>query len=158
MTSVGGPRAGAGRPPDPDALRPNSLRRNQPSNLANWTHLPGPREGDPPAWPLIRATGREKSIWALEWRRPQAVMWERNGMEREVALYVRTLALAERTKAPMVSRTLVRQYMETLGISGDGLRRNRWIIDPPGQPTPAEHAEPAPEVADSRDRLKLVAS
>jgi hypothetical protein len=84
-------------------------------------------------------------------------MWERNGWECEVALYVRTLALAERTKAPMISRTLARQYMESLGISSDGLRRNRWIIDPPGEPVVAQ-VEPVAEAADSRNRLKLVAS
>lgn len=120
-------------------------------------HLPAFREGDPPEWPLTRATGREKVLWAREWRRPQAVMWERNGWEAEVALYVRTLALAERTKAPMISRTLARQYMESLGISGDGLRRARWIIDPSGEPVAAQ-AEAVPERTDSRDRLKLVAS
>jgi hypothetical protein len=34
-------------------------------------------------------------VWAGEWRRPQAVMWERFGQELEVALYVRCLVRAE---------------------------------------------------------------
>ena len=151
MTS-GGARARSGFPPDPEALA-----RSRPSDKVTWTHLPSFREGDPPAWPLTKPTARERAIWASEWRRPQAVMWERNGWEREVALYVRTLALAERTKAPMISRTLAKQYMESLGVSSDGLRRNRWIIDPTGEPV-ATSAEPAAERTDSRDRLKLVAS
>ena len=86
MTS-GGARARSGPAPDPLALA-----RNRPSDQVTWTHLPASREGDPPVWPLTRTTARERALWAREWKRPQAVMWERNGWESEVALYVRTLA------------------------------------------------------------------
>jgi hypothetical protein len=143
----GGARANSGPAPDPLALR-----RNRPSDQATWTHLPA-REGAAPPWPLTRQTAREKTLWAREWARPQALMWEKNGWEAEVALYVRTLAFAEHTKAPMVSRTLVRQFMEGLGISGDGLRRNRWIID--AEQAPAQEIAEAP-ASDKERFLRVV--
>lgn len=55
-------------------------------------------------------------------------MWEANGQQTEVALYVRSLRDAERPKAPVSMRTLVKQQQEALGISLPGLARNRWII------------------------------
>ena len=63
-------------------------------------------------------------------------MWEANGQERQVALYVRTLAEAEKPKASAQLRLLVKQQEEILGISLTGLQRNRWIIAgaAPGQP------------------------
>jgi hypothetical protein len=67
-------------------------------------------------------------LWAARVARPQAVMWERNGQELEVALYVRSLADAEQMDASVAARTLVRQQQEALGLSLPGLARNRWRI------------------------------
>jgi hypothetical protein len=67
-------------------------------------------------------------LWIIEWRRPQAVMWEANHQETEVALYVRALKEAEKQSASVPSRTLVKQLQEALGLSLPGLARNRWII------------------------------
>lgn len=55
-------------------------------------------------------------------------MWERNGQELEVALYVRSLVAAEQMDASVAARTLVRQQQEALGLSVPGLARNRWKI------------------------------
>ena len=123
MTS-GGARARPGPAPERDALR-----RARPSDAATWTHLPAAgRQGPTPAWPLSKATPRELDLWEVEWRRPQAVMWEANGQHAEVALYVRSLKDAEKPKAPVSARILVKQQQEALGISLPGLHRNRWII------------------------------
>jgi hypothetical protein len=120
----GGARARPGFPPDP-----NALRRERPSDQASWTHLPAQgRQGPAPAWPLASPTRRELQLWEREWRRPQAVMWEANGQETEVALYVRSLKDAEKSSASVAARTLVKQQQEALGISLPGLARNRWII------------------------------
>lgn len=106
---------------------PNALRRER--DAGQWTHLPASgRQGPAPEWPLSRPSARELAIWAEEWRRPQALMWERNGQHREVALYVRSLVEAEKRGAPVALRTLVRQQQEALGISLPGLLRNRWLI------------------------------
>lgn len=112
-----------GPAPDPDALR-----RDRKSD-GEWTTLPAAgRSGVSPDWPLSEASSRELELWDGEWRRPQAVMWERNGQDLEVAIYVRSLVDAESPKATVAARTLVRQQMEALGLSVPGLLRNRWKI------------------------------
>jgi PPE-repeat protein len=55
-------------------------------------------------------------------------MWERNGQHEEVALYVRALVTAEQPTATAAERTLVVRLLDSLGISSNGLARNRWII------------------------------
>ena len=82
-----------------------------------------------PKWPLSKASKRETELWTAEWRRPQAVMWEHNGQEIEVALYVRALVAAEKRDARTNARTLVRQFQEGLGLSIPGLHRNHWKIE-----------------------------
>lgn len=76
----GGARVQSGPAPDPDAIR-----RDRPSDQATWTALPDRRDGSLPAWPLPDQTPREAVLWVREWQRPQAVMWERNGQQVEVA-------------------------------------------------------------------------
>ena len=76
-----------------------------------------------------RRAEREQFFWKHEWNRPQAIMWERNGQEREVAVYCRTFARAEKSDAPIQALTLLRQQMEALGVSIPGLMRNRWTIE-----------------------------
>lgn len=79
-------------------------------------------------------------------------MWERNGQEIEVALYVRSVVDAEKADASTAARVLVRQQQEALGLSLPGLHRNRWLIE-------VEEDRPAPmrSASSSRSRLKVVA-
>lgn len=130
---VKGGHGRGGPPPDPMALRRDR------GDDRGWMHLPAAgRQGDPPPWPLSRAPRRELDLWAAEWRRPQAVLWEANGQEIEVALYVRTLREAEAQGASSARRTLVRQMQEALAITHGGLLRFRLIIatgDAPRRPT-----------------------
>lgn len=143
----GGARATSGPAPDP-----NALRRDRPSD-AGWTTLPQDgRTGPAPEWPLTDASDRELELWAREWRRPQAVMWERNGQEAEVALYVRSLAEAETPEAAVTLRNLVRQLQEALGVSLPGMARNRWRI---GEVEKAAQ-RPAAKGPSARDRFKVV--
>src|SRR4051794_35844860 len=108
----GGARTRSGPPPDP-----NALRRDRKSD-GEWSTLPATgRDGDLPDWPLADQSQREAVLWEQEWLRPQAVMWERNGQQLEVALYVRSVVDAEARGATTSSRTLVRQMMDSLGIS-----------------------------------------
>lgn len=150
MTS-GGARARSGPPPDRLAIRNGRAG-------ADWIRLPAAgRKGDPPAFPLPRSTKRERDVWAAEWKRPQAIMWEANGQELEVALYVRTLREAELPKAPASIRTLLVRMQEHLGLSQPGLARNHWIIDSGNEievPADAEdHGRPIP-ISDARERLR----
>jgi hypothetical protein len=149
----GGARGRSGPPPERNAIRNGRAG-------ADWIRLPATgRKGDPPAFPLPRSTKRERDIWAEEWRRPQAIMWEANGQALEVALYVRTLREAEIVKAPASLRTLLVRMQEHLGLSQPGLARNHWIIDtdPVEPPAAGETDAPAPiRFADARDRLRQV--
>lgn len=144
----GGARARSGPAPDP-----NALRRER--DAGEWTELPAAgRAGEPPPWPLSQATPRELELWTSEWRRPQALMWERNGQAVEVAMYVRAVVDAESPRAAVAARTLVRQQMDSLGISVPGMRSNRWkIVD---EVQSSAQSRPARGRQSARDRLKVV--
>lgn len=120
----GGARARSGPPPDPTALR-----RDRKDDQAGWTTLPNEgRTGRVPAWPLPTATRREREVWKLLWKTPQAVMWERHGQYHEVALYCRRLVESEAPGTPVSLGVLVKQLQESLGLSQPGLLRLRWRI------------------------------
>lgn len=146
----GGARARSGPPPDP-----NALRRDR--DAGEWKILPAAgRPGDPPDWPLLEQTDREAVLWADLWTRPQAVVWEAQRQDLEVALYVRRLAEAEVADSSVALSTLVRQMADSLGLTTPGLRSNRWRID--AAPAEATAAKPkaAPARARARDRLRVV--
>ncbi|MFI2431977.1 hypothetical protein [Streptomyces sp. NPDC018693] len=152
----GGARVVSGPAPDPMALR-----RNRPSDKAGWTLLPADgRQGEPPEWPLTEAAEREWELWGELWERPQAVMWEELGQYFEVALFVRTLVEAEQREAKVDVRKLVRQYLDSLGLSVQGMLRNRWKISPGAESTAAaEEGElemPAPRRKSARDRMNVI--
>jgi hypothetical protein len=116
------------------------------------------RQGNTPSWPLSEATARELELWEAEWRRPQAIMWERNGQAIEVAMFVRAVVDAESPRAAVSARTLVRQQMDSLGLSVPGLRSNRWkIVDEaavsPSSVTPAARGG---SKGSARARLQVV--
>lgn len=147
----GGARARSGPAPDP-----NALRRDRKSDQAGWVTLPAEgRKGDPPEWPLSEASPRELTLWSREWKRPQAVQWEATGAEVEVALYVRRLVEAEKPSSPANLSALVKQLMESLGISQDGLARRRWRIAPDEVGAKRE-ASAKPARKSARDRFKVV--
>lgn len=147
----GGARAFSGPAPDPLALS-----RDRPGDRASWTVLPAAgRVGEVPVWPLSDPSSREIELWRRMWRRPQAIIWERNGQEDEVAMYVRSLVAAELPNAVVAARTLVRQQQEALGLSMPGLLRLRWRIEEP-ETAPTADAPNSQRQASSRDRFKIV--
>ena len=146
----GGARARSGPAPDP-----NALRRDRDGD--GWKTLPAKgRQGKAPKWPLSKPTTRETTLWRAEWKRPQAIEWDRNGQEIEVALYVRALVAAEKRDAPTNARTLVRQFQEGLGLSVPGLARNNWKIEeaPDGSAKPSAARVPASGRA--RERFTVI--
>lgn len=148
----GGARAVSGPPPDP-----RSLRSTKAIDKGGWRTLPAEgREGEPPEWPLTTAAERELDLWDDLWSKPQAVAWEDMGQELEVALFVRTLAEAERADARVDVKKMVRGYLDSLGLSVAGMNRNRWKIAPAIE-EPAEIVQPARRPS-ARDRLKVVPS
>lgn len=151
----GGARAVSGPAPDP-----NALRRDRPSDKDGWTILPADgRIGDPPAWPLINPTDRELAFWADMWTRPQAVMWEALGQDVEVAFYVRKLVEAEQPRASVELRKSIRQDFDSLGLSVQGMLRNRWKIADAVEPASAETPKTTKrKSAGAKGRLKVVAN
>lgn len=145
----GGARTHSGPPPDP-----NALRRDRKAD-GEWTTLPPVREGRAPKWPLVDQTGREERVWASYWRKPQAILWERNGQEFEVAIHVRQLVEAEVEGATSAARTLVRQQMDSLLLTLPAMRsaRVRISADEVGEKRATQPAPAAP--TSSRTRLKV---
>lgn len=144
-----GGHARSGPPPDPNALRRD---RDQ----GEWTKLPSAgRDGDVPPWPLPETLAGELDLWAAQWKRPQAVMWERNGQQLEVALFVRSIVVSEGAKATAADRNVVQRKMNDLGLTVPGLRANRWLIvdDIDATQTAPRSSGRRPS---TRDRLKLV--
>lgn len=144
----GGARARSG-----PAASQNSLRRER--DRREWTFLPAVgRQGDPPPWPLTRPTKRELAIWEQEWHRPQAVMWEANGLEIQVALYIRTLREAESFGTKAATRTELRRQMDDLGLTTYGLAKNGWAIATEAAAAPKRTA--AAGGSSAKDRIKVI--
>jgi hypothetical protein len=133
------------------------LRRNQISDAAGWTALPAEgRTGRAPRWPLTEQSARERTLWRELWRRPQAVMWERLDQRYEVAMFARNLARAEQPQASIELQKVVRQYLDSLGLSVQGMLRNRWKLAPAEAAAPRAAGHVAPPQASARSRLKVV--
>lgn len=146
--SSGGARSRSGPPPDP-----NALRRDRGSD-AEWLTLPAtPREGEAPDWPLTGGTARELELWATLWAKPQAHAWERLGLEFEVGLLVRRMAEAETPGSHTSTGTLVRQMMDSLGLTTPGLRSNRWKLS---DDEVGEKRDEKATSGSSRDRFRVV--
>lgn len=147
----GGARAVSGPPPDP-----NALRRARPSDQAGWTTLPRePEYLPPPEWPLVAPTPREAEFWIDLWQRPQALMWRQLDQTIEVAMFVRKLCEAEQPKASVELQKVVRQYLDSLGLSVQGMLRNRWKIEDSAEAGPLP-AVTSPTKPSAKDRLRVV--
>jgi hypothetical protein len=87
-------------------------------------------------------------VWNRLWKKPQAVVWEEEGQQDVVAIYVRRFCEAEVRMSPTNLSTLVRQMADSLGLTTPGLRANRWTIV-------TEEQQKAPARTSSSSRAKL---
>lgn len=147
----GGARTNSGPPPDP-----NALRRDRKGD-GEWMTLPSKRDGAAPEWPLRDPTEREFEVWAAYWRKPQAILWERNSQEFEVALHVRQLCEAESAEATTAARTLVRQQLDSLLLTLPAMRSARIRIAA-DEVSEQRQTRTTKKAASSRSRLKVAAS
>ena len=150
----GGARARSGPAPDP-----NALRRDRKDDQAGWTSLPAQgREGKAPSWPLVDPTPRELKLWTEFWKKPQAILWERNQQEWAVALHIRTLTEAEIGGATTNLRTLLRQQAGELLLTIPAMLSARIRITTDEVAEKRTELEKAPSVRNmsARDRLKAV--
>ena len=151
----GGARTGAGRPPDPSSLA-ESLRIES----GTIRTLPKQRSGSAPAWPLSKASARESTVWKQMWKRPQAIVWEEQGSERQVAMYVRTSVEAEVPGATAALRGLLLRQENDLLLSHAALLRAGFRISV--NPSPAQTVSSSkPQAArravpSARGRLRAV--
>lgn len=87
------------------------------------------RKGVTPKWPL---SGRAPKGWAELWKKPQAVMWERQESEHAVARYLRlrnavdAVESVEAIKPAFLSE--LRQLEASLGLSPKGMQNLHWEI------------------------------
>ena len=146
----GGARARSGPAPDP-----NALRRDRKDD-AGWTTLPASgREGATPSWPLTEVTARETQLWVDFWKRPQAILWERNQQQLEVALLVRRLVEAEERGSSTSLGTLVRQQMDALLLTIPSMLSARVRISTDEVALKRDESV-APARPSARDRLKAI--
>lgn len=118
-----GGHARSGPPPDP-----NALRRDR-ADDKGWTTLPvGGFTGDIPEWPLPSQDefGSEFALWMKLWRKPQAFMWSRLGLEQQIASYVRSFVESTEPGASAGLKTAVLRMEGELGISIVGMNGLRW--------------------------------
>ena len=146
----GGARSRSGPAPDP-----NALRRDRSSD-AGWTTLPVEGfEGEVPAWPLSDADAVELAYWADLWRKPQAVMWARLGMSRQLAAYVRAFVESTEREASAGLKTAVLRMEGELGLSLPGMHSLRWKFAE-DEVAARRDSAPAPAGKSARDRLKVI--
>src|SRR5690554_2627257 len=146
----GGARLRSGPAPDP-----NALRRDR--EVGQWVTLPAEgRTGPTPEWPLTDPTARELELWQQLWRKPQALLWERNGQHHEVAMYCRRFAAAEVPDAPVALGTLVRQMMDSLLLTLPAMRSARVRIAEGKAQEQESGAAPRRKRTSSRTRLTVV--
>lgn len=84
-------------------------------------------------------------------------MWQRLDQRYEVALFARNLARAEQPMASVELQKVVRQYLDSLGLSVAGMLRNRWRLAEPVTAAAQAPKAAAPQLS-ARSRLKVVSS
>jgi hypothetical protein len=123
---MGGNRRGAGRPVDPNSMR------SQIRGLAgkeDFVTLPASgRVAPAPEWPLTECTVDELALWGKLWCKPQALMWEIQGIDYAVAMYVRTYFEAVEPGAVAGLKTAALRMEGELGLSLPGMKTLGWQI------------------------------
>lgn len=147
----GGARSRSGPARDPLALR-----RDRKDDAASWVDLPAEgRRAPAPEWPLTEPTDREMVMWERFWRKPQALIWERDGQLEYVAIFVRQLIEAEGEKASAENRKTVRMMFADLYLTSDSMTRAHIRIAA-DEVAEKREAPKGPVRQSARDRLQVV--
>lgn len=112
------------------------------------------RTAPPPRWPLVMSDKEghaeaELELWEELWATPQAVEWERLGLQRVVAIYTRFQIIAETGNKDASAEA--RQYSDRLGVTPKAMRGLLWVIGHEEQ-----SAGTTPSAPRSSRALKLV--
>lgn len=147
----GGARARSGPAPDP-----NALRRDRKDDAA-WVTLPAEGyRGAVPAFPLPGALSTEVDLWETLWRKPQAAMWSKLGLEWEVAAYVRAFLESVEAKASAGLKTAVLRMAAEIGLSLPGMHSLRWKLSTDELAEKRAEATEVASAASVRSRLGAV--
>ena len=148
MTTHGGARTRSGPAPDPNSGR---------SEKRGWTDLPASgRTGEAPEWPLTEPTPRERVLWDRWWRKPEALIWEKDGSADYVALTVRMFAEAEVERASAENRKTVRMMMADLYLTRDAKDRAGFRVVGDEIATKRTEKQDADKKSSARGRMKVV--
>lgn len=173
----GGARGRSGPAPDP-----NAFRRDRAGD-ATWTVLPLEGfQGDVPEFPLERiacfdiyyvdkqrvkefdadATAarmdREISLWESLWRKPQAFMWAKLGLEYEVAAYVRAFIESTGPDSNSGLKTAALRMAAEIGLSLPGMGSLRWKFSEDELSAKRAAAVPARSGPSAKERLAALAN
>lgn len=159
---IGGPLMATNRRgPKPDPLSLRTATRQQrgtlPVSLSDGLQvLPRERSGAAPKWPLAKPLARELVVWRREWKRPQAIVWERHQLEMQVAMYVRTLVECESVGVTTSRRSLMLAQERSLLLTHETLARAGYRIASGEAPVVVSPSTPTGRPASSRGRLRAV--
>jgi hypothetical protein len=134
------------------------LRRDRKDDAA-WVVLPAEGfSGQVPKFPLADALASELSLWESLWRKPQAVMWDRLGLEWEVAAYVRAFLESVEAEASAGLKTAVLRMAAEIGLSLPGMHQLRWkfAADELAEKRSEKSVSAASAAGSVRDRLGAV--
>jgi hypothetical protein len=99
----------------------------------------------------------EVELWNTLWRKPQAAMWSKLGLEFEVAAYVRAFLESVEAEASAGLKTAVLRMSAEIGLSLPGMHSLRWKFSQDELADRRDEEVSAPRSSSSmRDRLKAV--
>lgn len=100
----------------------------------------------------------ELELWATLWRKPQAAMWSKLGMEFEVAAYVRAFLESVEAEASAGLKTAVLRMSAEIGLSLPGMHQLRWkfAADELAEKRSEKSVSAASAAGSVRDRLGAV--
>lgn len=135
------------------AADPNSLRSARSGDV--WVTLPFDGFSGPvPEFVLPLPSARELELWGVLWRKPQAFMWAKLGLEFDVAAYVRAFVESTEPEAAAGLKTAVLRMAAELGLSLPGMASLKWRFA--DDEVEAKRAGSVVPVKSARDRLRAL--
>lgn len=139
-----------GRPP-----KPAGQKRNRAASTAEWTELPATRRGRTPPLPDWRDWSEAtRRWWKSLWRKPQAAMWDPDGMSLWTLAALFEHLHSEYCEDAVKVAAEMRQHENAHGLNPKGMRDLRWRYSP-AEPEPAA-AAPAAAAGGRYRRLRVV--
>jgi hypothetical protein len=145
-----------GPPPDPNSLR--SAKRG-----AEWMRLAKNvrATADVPEWPdyIAAPSAQEQAFWNELWHKPQSVLWLRDGIIHEVAMYCRAFISAMQPGGFVTEKTAAERMGAMLLLSVPALLAAKVMIvddeEPDLDAVPGQ-AAPVREINSARRRTVIV--